>query len=310
MLPADILLEILSYFHSIPITHFPIDSSTHLHLPVDTALERQDILRDLSQTCRTWRTFFLPLLWENVEMAGIRTGAGPWQKQCHNALVATCKGLAANPNLAQHVRGFRFVLSSQNVAVDLEALVKGIQACPNLRTLCLWFASASTVKTIRAAGLDKHTFVSVEKIVGPDPVSLFLPCCPNVKEIIGPTNATPLVKAMQTRCKSVEVLANFSAGTAILKSEFTSSSASLNSHYLNSDLELVKLAPCLREIRFHSSPGHEGCEVLGKFKHLRVRTEFMGSRPDEDVQEYFVGQLAILKKALRDCSVTMKGGPS
>jgi hypothetical protein len=134
--------------------------------------------------------------------------------------MARCEGLAANPDLARHVREFRFVLSSQNITAALEALAKGIQACANLRTLCLWFASASTVKAIRAAGLDKHTFPSVEKVVGPDPASLFLPCCPNVRGIIGPTNATPLVKAMQTTCKSVEILANFSGGTAILKSEF------------------------------------------------------------------------------------------
>ena len=78
----------------------------------------------------------------------------------------------------------------------------------------------------------------------------------------------------------------------------------------NLNLELVKLAPNLREIRFHASPSTEDCEVLAAFKHLRViemRTEFMGSGPGDDVEEHFTGQLTVLKRVLRDCSVTMKG---
>ncbi|TEB29637.1 hypothetical protein FA13DRAFT_1862045 [Coprinellus micaceus] len=215
-LPAGILLEIFSYFRSIPITHFPIDSSTDFHLPVDTALEHLPAFAYLIPPSALGKT-----------SRWLESGRG----QAHGINSAT-----------MHLWPAR-----QNITAALEALAKGIQACPNLRTLCLWFASASTVKAIRAAGLDKHTFPSVEKVVGPDPASLFLPCCPNVRGIIGPTNATPLVKAMQTTCKSVEILANFSGGTAILK-------------------KLVKLAPNLREIWFHSSPRAEDCEVLRAFK--------------------------------------------
>ena len=101
-LPAELLLEIASYFRSVPIheLHGGYHLETNLY-----ALERQDALRAMSQTCSSWRAFFRPLLWENVEMAGTRQGNGQWFTQCANTLFEKCSEIVEVEEVAKYVRG-------------------------------------------------------------------------------------------------------------------------------------------------------------------------------------------------------------
>lgn len=68
-LPAELLLEIVSFF---PAVHIP--TSRRFNTPVlpPSIFERWDVLRALSQTCRLWRNIFFPMLWERMEACAIR----------------------------------------------------------------------------------------------------------------------------------------------------------------------------------------------------------------------------------------------
>lgn len=70
--PPELWFEILSYFPVIPIPTLRISESPLL--PPST-LARQDTLRALSQTCRTFRNQFLAQLWERLEVCAIREQA-------------------------------------------------------------------------------------------------------------------------------------------------------------------------------------------------------------------------------------------
>lgn len=239
-------------------------------------------------------------------MAGIRTGGGAWHKQCYDALVSRCEGLAANPELAKYVRAFRFVLSSHSVATALSTVVKGIKACPNLKTLCIYFAQNNSGKAIKEAGIEKQSFPSIERLFIAYPARPFLQSCPNIREVDGP-GAKDILKAIKAKCNHIEVVANIDGDPATMKSELSNETSQGIVHSLYALSELIKAAPNLREIRFAASPFPATCELLGEFKHLRtvtMRTQWFGQ--NTTVEEYFVMELTAMRKVLRDCTVTMK----
>lgn len=215
-LPVEIYLEIVSYFRSVPIheMHGGYHLDSHLF-----ALERQDALRAMSQTCRAWRAFFRPLLWENVEMAGTRQGGGQWFKQCADTLLTKCNELAETPEVAKYVKGMRFVLSTHDMSPCLDILAKAMKECSNLKTIHVYFAQTDSAKMIKAA-FDGHVFPSVENVILPSQAHGILRCCPNVKEVFNHQgDGSQIVSAMQTKCKKVEVLAGVYPDMAMAKSE-------------------------------------------------------------------------------------------
>jgi hypothetical protein len=69
-IPAELWLEIISYFPAIPI---PTPRPAHNPVLPPSTLERSDVLRALSQTCRALRKIFFPQAWERLEVCAIRT---------------------------------------------------------------------------------------------------------------------------------------------------------------------------------------------------------------------------------------------
>lgn len=216
-LPAELYLEIMSYFSSVPIDE--TSSGGYSLEPHLLALERQDALRAMSQTCRAWRAFYRPLLWENVEMAGTRPGGGQWYLQCCKTLVAKCTEIKECKEVAGWVKGMRFVLSTHDLGPCLELLREAMKACTNLKTVHVYFAQADSASMINEA-FRGCVFGSVEKVVVPAQAHAILKCCPNVKEVVCTQGkGSQVVSALQTKCKKVEVLEGVSPDTAMMKRE-------------------------------------------------------------------------------------------
>jgi hypothetical protein len=68
-LPANLLLEIMSYFPAVPV---PTTRTSYLPILRPSVFERWDVLRALSQTCQLWRSVFFPMLWERMEACAVR----------------------------------------------------------------------------------------------------------------------------------------------------------------------------------------------------------------------------------------------
>ncbi|KAJ3494462.1 hypothetical protein NMY22_g20071 [Coprinellus aureogranulatus] len=207
-----------------------------------TELERHDALRSLSQTCVGWRRVFLPLLWETVETAISSRpggGSGAWYKQCHAALISACNVLVEPPSpsstrkgpgkrrpgghlasVNQYVKGIRLTLTKHHLPDALEALVDILTACPNLKTVSIWFAQAALAKGIKD-GVEGHTFKNVETVVLPSQAHAFLKCSPNVREVRCWRGVGPVVGAIYgARCRKVEVLTGvFRVDEAVMKSK-------------------------------------------------------------------------------------------
>jgi hypothetical protein len=110
VLPTETILEILSYIPRIQLPLLYPSAWTAPEYPnydpKDEAygVVRSDVLRSLSQTCRSYRNFFLPLLWEAVCVYS-NGGSGVWYKRVSNNLKIISLNLAdkKNNSLATYV---------------------------------------------------------------------------------------------------------------------------------------------------------------------------------------------------------------
>ena len=105
-LPDETFLEILSYFPRISFRYKVTDGLRGVWgltvLPAEY-VERLDVLRAITQTCRTLRQKFLSWLWERVE-ACVVPDASAWYIYVGNTLERNYHILFKNPPLATHVR--------------------------------------------------------------------------------------------------------------------------------------------------------------------------------------------------------------
>lgn len=77
-------------------------------------LERPDVLRALSQTCVAYRTAFLPLLFERLEVCVTTRPGNPtkaFYRHIGDGLERKCSGLVGRPDLSEMVRYVTFFIS-------------------------------------------------------------------------------------------------------------------------------------------------------------------------------------------------------
>ena len=107
-LPLELIMEILSYFNCLPIITNKLNLSLFGINPKVSRryLERTDALRALSQTCRSWRNLFLPLLWERLESccSVMDIDSGNRFESNMNSLIRKSALVCENPEIASHVR--------------------------------------------------------------------------------------------------------------------------------------------------------------------------------------------------------------
>ena len=106
-LPLELLMEILSYFHCLPIPITAVHNFNAQGIDFKLSsryLERTDVLRALSQTCKLWRHLFFPMLWERLEPCLAHTNGGAWYKAHGDSMIRTSSLVCENPEIASHVR--------------------------------------------------------------------------------------------------------------------------------------------------------------------------------------------------------------
>ena len=105
-LPLELIMEVLSHFDCLPIITGKFDYDLFGIDPKITRryLERTDALRALSQTCRSWRNLFFPLLWERLEPCLIHSDSGNWSESYGNSLIRKSALVCENAEIASHIR--------------------------------------------------------------------------------------------------------------------------------------------------------------------------------------------------------------
>ncbi|KAG5652110.1 hypothetical protein H0H81_006284 [Sphagnurus paluster] len=234
-LPVELWLEILSYFPSVRI---PTKRIGHAPLLPASTLARQLSLRALSQTCRAFRTQFLPELWDRFEVCatlnqieeplrhrppGSRPDderfdlAGAWYKDISRALETKSNGLRESPELAKLVHKVSVALTRCSAPTVLGAFVQCLHALPNLHTLQVLRAHSQMTTHLKNA-FQGHKFPAIQVVVLPDHAHNVLRSCPEARTVIcNGSDGGKLISAIAKECKKVQRLEGFHANEALMK---------------------------------------------------------------------------------------------
>ncbi|PPR07142.1 hypothetical protein CVT24_010513 [Panaeolus cyanescens] len=156
-LPLEMLMETLGHFKTFP-EKYRHDWFYGQTMPLDY-LERTDVLRSLSQTCRQWRQWFLPILWEMLTV-------GPSHSELRHTEPHRVLGerllwqnafVQQNPQLASNVRTVSVCLGNYDTNNVLSAFVEMIKLLQNLYTIqIIWMDHEITAVLPRE--LQGHVF--------------------------------------------------------------------------------------------------------------------------------------------------------
>ncbi|KIJ30063.1 hypothetical protein M422DRAFT_268419 [Sphaerobolus stellatus SS14] len=182
---------------------------------------RQDALRALSQTCRSFRKFFGPLFWEyfNVYTKGENGPPSQWYKRVSGLLERGSLFFAdpENKDIASQVRTVRVVLTRHSTATVLPAFVACLSALPNLHTLHIIHAHSKMSSHLKSA-FEGHSFPSIKNIILPSCAHEILRCCPEVTFVRNlEEDGSKIIGAISKCCKKVEILERVDPNAAMLK---------------------------------------------------------------------------------------------
>ncbi|KAJ7748779.1 hypothetical protein DFH07DRAFT_560834 [Mycena maculata] len=230
-IPTEIWLEIMSQSHflvlssekdGIPRSLLLLSRSKIASSPktVPPAYRvRPETLRALSQTCRSFRSIFLPLLWEHVEGCFESKDGTAWHARVANVLLERCKGLMQreNQSLARHVRVVSVSLSWHRVAEVIPLFAQCLEALPNLDTLHILYLKSKWEKTVTAAFEDVE-LPNVRTVILPSYAHAILAACPHVRDVsCNEETGAKLFNTLVEYCPDVERIQGFELTAARLK---------------------------------------------------------------------------------------------
>ncbi|KAK0186858.1 hypothetical protein F5146DRAFT_962288 [Armillaria mellea] len=213
-LPNELLLEILSYWPSIPVP------AKDRRVFSERYMQRFHALLALSQTCRSLRSVFLPLVWQRLEACASRKpGLGPstpfyhrkralpWEKEVATELVRQFEVVTVrDPTLAVYVNTISVTLSRFSADTVYLEFARCLTLLPNLHTLQI--LGIGSFKDLREA-FHQRVFKSVKTLVFPPNGYIVLPCCPEVRKVVCTTSEELTSGGVQTMiryCEQIESL--------------------------------------------------------------------------------------------------------
>ena len=270
-LPDETFLEIISYF---PVISFRYSIDTNLksvwyptHLPGEYA-ERSNVLRAITQTCRTLRRKFLSWSWERVE-ACVAPDPTAWYIQLGNSLESKCHILLKNPLLATYVRSasprfpcstlFSCVIIDSVMSVGitryrmdaiLPSFANCLQSLPNLQTLELSHVHQGMTTKVKKA-FEGVAIPSIRTVVLPTVAHHILRSCPNVEDVTcTDEDGSRLLGTIASNCPKVERISGMVLSPVMLKSWSDSQLFAEPSLLIARLPGLAKTNPNIRELSF------------------------------------------------------------
>ncbi|KAJ7095614.1 hypothetical protein C8R44DRAFT_860249 [Mycena epipterygia] len=248
-LPTEILLEIIAYYHSTPVPFERYRRGTG----DDVLFGRFDVLRALSQTCRDFRSIFLPLAWENIEAL---EGASDRMGRHIFILKRRMMGILKTPSLPQCVRSVlvSLTLSAPNWNL-FTVFVRFLQATPNLSALHIVDISERHAGVLVGL-LQPHSFLPIRDLTLPTSLSRSLSAFPNIHSLIcadtfpDDYDSIAMFKAAGKHCHSVQNVVNFMPSIPVISC-------------------LVQRLPLVETLRFRHIVAPDVLPPLSALKNLR-----------------------------------------
>ncbi|RDB21235.1 Phosphoribosylglycinamide formyltransferase [Hypsizygus marmoreus] len=227
-LPTELLIEITSYFPTIPIPAPDIDHDIYS----SAGLERREVLAILSQMCQSLRSVFLPCLWERIEACSLHNDSRgrdewhsyhfghrrhhtrlrvvyPWEKFLATELVQQLEiTTIRDPTLAQYVKIVNTVPTPFSSDTVMAELVRCLSLFPNLHTIQMLGRRGDSQSFENA--FKGHQFPSVRTLVVPAAAAAVVLSCPMVTTVNSLSGPLEIIQdAVFSRCTEVEALYGF-----------------------------------------------------------------------------------------------------
>ncbi|SJL12601.1 uncharacterized protein ARMOST_16029 [Armillaria ostoyae] len=186
--PVELLLEIFSYWPSIPISR--PDSPA---LFPNIYLERTRTLQALTQTCSSLRAILLPLAWQNLEACSCShlppsrptpSLAGKYGNEVMTELLRQAEIVTIrNPTLAIYVQTVSVTLTKIHATQVFEEFARCLSLLPNVKTLQIFGLGFEGAETKLSRAFASVILPSVRVLAVPrEGVALFS-SVPNVRDI-------------------------------------------------------------------------------------------------------------------------------
>ncbi|KAF5332118.1 hypothetical protein D9611_008037 [Ephemerocybe angulata] len=293
VLPAELLTKVLAHYKAIgPYTDIYTARENRGRNEPDIGptldasyLERSDVLRALSQTCRVYREIFLPILYERMEACITpRSGKVAFYKHIGETLERKCRGLKKNPALAKMVRTVNVSLTRYQTTTILPTFVSCLQSLPNLHTIKVLHAHTQMTTAIKKA-FSEVSLPSVRTFIGPGMCHELLKTCTEVRTVVCmEEDGSKFVGVMGKNCKNVEEVRGFRLDGNMAK-------------------RLVKAAPNLRVLEVSLGLNNDVLAFLKSFKKLctiDIGAEWSTLDPDA----------LLVKDTAELCRAVLKASPS
>ncbi|KDQ60173.1 hypothetical protein JAAARDRAFT_191574 [Jaapia argillacea MUCL 33604] len=214
-LAPELFLEILSYFGTVSDDYILANPE---YLPSECR-ERIDLLRALSQTCRSLRSQFFGIAWERFAPCICSESDGKvWWKVLGDSMEKQCKGLVKSPHLLPLVRTVTVTLTRYSVHRILAALVSCLESLPNLHTLQVLHAHAQMTSALGQA-FKNVSLPSIRTVILPSCAHNIIKCCPEVRDVTcNEHHGSQLIGSLvKGGCNKVERFAGISPRITMVK---------------------------------------------------------------------------------------------
>ncbi|KAJ7364654.1 hypothetical protein DFH08DRAFT_275781 [Mycena albidolilacea] len=218
-LPTELLMEIVKYYPQLL-------SEVDVCLPgVDRDQFDGNDLRALSQTCRTLRDIFLPVLWTRVHatLNARVLDKGKEMRTRTTMLERRMRGILTTPYLVPHIRSLSITFKEckKDNWQPMAVFIRVLDLLPHLQSLAiLWISAESINAAFNERSWARKVYPSIVSLALPDDLAPILHCFPNV-QMLTMSNwwySGKLFSAARDRCKAIHTVNNLAVSAEAIKS--------------------------------------------------------------------------------------------
>ncbi|KAF7343945.1 hypothetical protein MVEN_01683300 [Mycena venus] len=215
-LPTELLMEMVKYY---PELYLDIDAS--LQGVASEQFDGNDTLRALSQTCRTLRGIFLPVLWARVHACfTARNRPKKRVKRRAKMLERRMISIQKTSYVMPYIRSLSVTLAECNMNnwQPMAEFIRVLGVLPNLQHLTVLGVFNEMIPVLSTACQGK-VFPSILSLAVDDNLAPIIPCFPNVETLtLQPlSDGIGILRTVKDSCQHVHTVNNIKLWANVVK---------------------------------------------------------------------------------------------